>query len=88
MTEADDKTQPQLRTVAGKGERQGNIPREDDGWDLVGADPHRKGDELLEEPMDGGLEDGIIITVWNMLRALLGTEIGTRRHSEIGTRRR
>ena len=88
MAEADDKTKPESRTVACKGERHGDIPKEDDGWDLVGADPHRIGEELLEEPMDERLEDGIIITVWNMLRTLLGTEIGTRRHSEIGTRRR
>ena len=87
MAEADDETRPQFRTVARKGERQGDIIIEDDGWDLVGADPHRTGEELLDEPMDEDLEDGIIITVWNMLRALLGTEIGTKRGTEIGTRR-
>ena len=55
---ADDETQtePQLRTVARKGERQGDRRRMDDGWEMAGIDRHRTDEEPFREAANEGGE--------------------------------
>ena len=72
MPKADDETLPQLHTAASKAERQVDTQMEDEGWDSEGVGWHVTAEEPFEEAGGDGLEDGIIITVWNALKGIFG----------------